>query len=529
MLRSEHLDLISLPSRIWDFAVIGGGATGASIALDAAARGCSVVLLEQSDFAKGTSSRSTKLVHGGVRYLQQGNIRLVREALRERSLLLKNANHLVHNLQFLLPCRNLWEEFFYGTGLKFYDLLALGSNFARTQMLTRHQIKTHFPALRSDYLRCGWLYHDGQFDDSRLVINLLQTAAKRGAAVLNYAPVTGLLKDSLGQIIGVVVQDLEAQREHTVHAKCVINAAGPFCDAIRKLDHADRAPIIATSQGVHVVLPKEFFPGKTAVIVPKTSDGRVAFMIPWHDHLVVGTTDTPIRTAAHEPSPLPEEIDFLLATAGDYLTRRPTRADVLSTFAGIRPLVLSKQGPVRTSALSRDFLIEIARSGLLTITGGKWTTVRKMAEACVDRALALAGIKGKKCVTHNLPIHGSYASRVPPTFSSVYGTDRPLIEQLASERPELAAPLHPKLPILGAEVVWAVRHEMARTVDDVLARRTRCLILNARAAIEVAPAVARIMATEMVKHATWEQEQVDSFRAIAQSYCPEGTGCSTSH
>ncbi len=517
MNRAASLHRLQERREPWDIAVVGGGATGIGIAVDAASRGYRVVLLEQSDFGKGTSSRSTKLVHGGVRYLQQGNLSLVMEALKERGLLLQNAPHLVHDLEFVVPNYLWWEAPFYGMGLKVYDMLAGKYGFGPSQLLSRDEVLERIPTLEQDGLRGGVKYHDGQFDDSRLLIHLAQTAAEQGACLLNYARVTSLAKDADGFITGLSFRDEETARDHSVAARCVVNATGPFCDELRRLDDADAAPMIAPSQGVHIVLPRDFLPRATAIMVPHTRDGRVMFAIPWHDHVVVGTTDTPIPTVSLEPQPLDHEVDFILETASGYLARRPGRADILSVFTGIRPLVKAGDG-ASTAALSRDHTIHISKSGLLTITGGKWTTYRKMAEDCVDHAIVLGRLAERPCVTKDLHVHGFHRRAEQFGALASYGSDAVGLEELAREQPALGKPLHEALPMCGAQVVWAARQEMARTVDDVLARRTRALYLNARAAIAMAPEVARLVAAEVRRDESWQQRQVADFNQIATAY-----------
>lgn len=519
MNREVMLQAITGQREIWDIAVIGGGATGAGIAVDAAARGYRVVLLEQSDFGKGTSSRSTKLVHGGVRYLQQGNIPLVMEALKERGLLLQNAPHLVRNLEFIVPNYAWWEAPFYGLGLKMYDLLAGSHGFGPSKILARDEVLQHIPTLEQDGLCGGVVYHDGQFDDSRLLINLLQTAVEQGASVLNYARVTNLVKDASGSVCGLTFRDEESSNEYTIGARCVINATGPFCDQVRRLDNDSAAPMIAPSQGVHLVLPREFLPGDSAIMVPHTRDGRVMFAVPWHGHVIVGTTDTPVPEAVLEPKPQAQEMEFLLQTAGRYLAKHPTQSDVLSVFTGIRPLVKSTD-KAGTAALSRDHTIQISHSGLLTIAGGKWTTYRKMAEDTVDRAVELAALPKRSCATNDLRVHGFQREleNAGPLVS--YGSDAGPITELIRERPELGLPLHDSLPICAAQVVWAARHEMARTVDDVLARRTRALFLNARAALAVAPSVARLLADTLGRDENWERRELVDFNQIAARFLP---------
>ena len=516
--RSSSLQRLLSHDSPWDMAVIGGGATGVGIALDAASRGYSVCLLEQSDFGKGSSSRSTKLIHGGVRYLQQGNVSLVMEALKERGILRRNAPHLVHDLSFIVPNYAWWEAPFYGIGMKVYDLLAFRYGFGKSRVLSREEVLERIPTLDQEGLRGGVLYFDGQFDDSRLLVNLAQTADEHGAALLNYAQVIGLTHDTEGFVNGLRFRDVESGNEYSISSRCVINATGAFSDGVRRIDDPKAAPMIAPSQGVHVVLDRSFLPGDSAIMVPRTSDGRVMFAIPWHDRALLGTTDTPISEVSLEPVPMEQEIDFILQTAAGYLARHPARADILSVFAGIRPLVKASAEATRTAALSREHTIHVAKSGLITIAGGKWTTYRKMAADCVDHAATLAHLDERPCITKTLKIHGAQSQSAQPGDLSLYGSDAESIRDLMNSDPALAQQLHPALPIYGAQVIWAVRQEMARTVDDVLARRTRALLLDAKAAVEIAPTVARIMATELGRDQQWQQRQIADFTSIASRY-----------
>lgn len=505
----------------WDMAVIGGGATGVGIAVDAASRGYSVCLVEQSDFGKGTSSRSTKLVHGGVRYLQQGNVSLVMEALKERGILRQNAPHLVHDRAFVVPNYAWWEAPFYGIGMKVYDLLAFRYGFKKSRLLSKEEVLAHIPNLEKEGLRGGVMYHDGQFDDARLLINLAQTAAENGAVLLNYARVVELTHDAEGFVSGLVFADQESGQRHTVAAHCVVNATGAFSDTIRRIDDPAAKPMIAPSQGVHLVLDRSFLSGDSAIMVPRTSDGRVMFAIPWHQHTLLGTTDTPIQKIDLEPVAFEEEIEFILNTASRYLARRPARSDVLSVFAGIRPLVKASE-VASTAALSREHTIEVGKSGLLSIAGGKWTTYRKMAEDCVDHAATLAKLNERPCVTKTLKIHGFHEQAEQFGELRYYGSDALALHELVKASAALREQLDPALPIQAAQVVWAVRQEMARTVEDVLARRTRALFLNAKAALAMAPAVARIMAGELERDESWQKKQIAEFSATAQHYllCP---------
>lgn len=517
MKREEMMSRLGQNSDPWDIVIVGGGATGAGIAVDAASRGYRVLLLEREDFGKGTSSRSTKLVHGGVRYLEQGNVSLVMEALKERGILLQNAPHLVHDLPFIVPNYSWWEAPFYGIGMKIYDLLAGKYGFGRSMILSREETLERLPTIRQDGLRGGVIYHDGQFDDSRLLIHLLATAVDHGATVLNYMGVVGFTQDDSGFLNGVVAMDAESGQSFTIPAKVVVNATGIFTDELRRFAEPEAKPMIAPSQGIHLVFERSFLKGDTAIMVPHTSDGRVLFAIPWHGHAVVGTTDTPVEGPSYEPVPFEHEIQFILDTAAQYLSRPPKREDVLSVYVGIRPLVKG-EGEGNTSALSRDHTIHIDSKGLLTIVGGKWTTYRHMAEDCVDHAIELGKLPDKPCVTRSLHIHGYQENTDRNSSLAVYGSDVEKIQSFISEDSELGQPLNPHLPYLAAEVVWAAREEMARTVDDVLARRLRALPLNAKAAIAMAPTVARLMARELGKDSVWIEKQEKAFLELAAHY-----------
>ncbi len=514
MNRTEMLQKLH-GTKCFDIAIIGGGATGMGVAVDAAARGLSVALVEAYDFGKGTSSRSTKLVHGGVRYLEQGNVPLVMSALKERGLLRQNAPHLVRDLAFVVPNYSWWEAPFYGIGLKLYDLLAGKYGFGTSKLLSRDETLQRLPNLESEGLSGGVVYYDGQFDDARLLIHLAMTAAEHGAALVNYCPATGLLRDSDGYVNGLTARDTETGETLTLSARVVINATGVFTDSIRRMADPQAEELVVTSQGIHLVFDRSFLKAETALMVPRTSDGRVLFVIPWHGHAVAGTTDTPVDAPSLEPRPLEEEIEFILETAGRYLTRQPTRADVLSVYVGLRPLV---KGDGKTSALSRDHLIHVDSTGLLTITGGKWTTYRHMAEDCVDHAITLGRLDEQPCPTKNLRIHGYMQNAETLGDLQVYGADAAAIQALAASDATLAEPLHSNLPMIGAEIVWAAREEMARTVEDALARRTRALFLNSRAAIEMAPRAAELLARELNRDAAWIQEQILAFRALASQY-----------
>lgn len=517
MKRNEMLKQARDRVEPWDMIIVGGGATGAGVAIDAATRGYATLLLEQADFGKGTSSRATKLVHGGVRYLEQGNVSLVMEALKERGLLRQNAPHLVSELPLIVPSYSWWEGPFYGIGLKLYQVLSGKYGFGASELLSKEETLKRLPSVNPEGLTGGVVYYDGQFDDTRLLINLVATAAEQGATLLNYAQVTGLQKGSDGIIHGLTWKDLETGESFEAKGKVVVNATGAFSDSVRHLAEPKASKMIAPSQGAHIVLDRSFLPGTNAILVPHTKDGRVMFALPWHNHTLVGTTDTPIEKATLEPVALDQEIDFILETAGLYLAKRPTKADILSVFAGIRPLVKMGDGK-NTAALSRDHTVHIDPSGLLTIAGGKWTTYRNMAQDAVNQAATLGDLPDKDCVTKTLNIHGFHTNAEKFGTLSFYGSDAPAIRQLIDNDSTLGRQLDAELPYMEAEVVWAVREEVARTVEDILARRTRALFLNSKAALRMAPRVAAILAKELGKDEKWQADQIKQFEQTAAGY-----------
>lgn len=502
----------------WDVVVIGGGATGLGIALDSTTRGYKTLLLEQVDFAKGTSSRSTKLVHGGVRYLAQGNIDLVREALYERGLMLKNAPHLVSNQSFIIPNYKWWDTLLYTVGLKIYDFLAGKLSFGKSKSISKDKTAQRLETIKKENLKRGVVYHDGQFDDSRLAINIAQTCIEHGATVLNHFKVKQLLKSEDGALEGVLATDTENNTEYSLKAKVVINATGVFTDEVLKMDDASGKDTIRPSQGIHLVLDKSFLPGNDAIMIPKTDDGRVLFLVPWHNRVVVGTTDTLLDSHSLEPKALDSEIEFILETANRYLTKKVNPEDVLSIFAGLRPLAAPKDASEKTKEISRSHKIIVSDSGLVTITGGKWTTYRRMAQDTINKVIELEKLPKADCKTKDLLIHGANGSDDKTSHLYIYGSDKKGINQLINNVPELGEKLHPRLEFTRAEIVWAIRYEMARTIDDILARRVRILFLDANAAIEIAPKVATILADELNKNDDWKHKQISSFRDIASHY-----------
>ena len=518
MNRKAVLKKIRKKEKEWDIVIVGGGSTGLGCAVDAASRGYKTLLLEQVDFSKGTSSRSTKLVHGGVRYLQQGDVSMVFEALQERGLMFKNAPHLVTNQSFIIPTYDFWGGPFYTVGLKVYDMMAGKLGLGPSKHLSFEETIDAIPTVEKEGLRGGVIYQDGQFDDSRMAISLAQTCVDYGGTVLNYCKVTALIKD--GELItGVVAVDQETGEEFKIKTKVVINATGVFADEVIQMDEPGKRDLITPSQGIHLVLEKDFLPNKYAIMVPHTSDGRVMFAVPWHNHVVVGTTDTLIENHSLEPVALESEVDFVLQTAGQYLLKQPTRKDVLSVFAGLRPLAKPEDENKATKEISRGHKIIISISGLITIVGGKWTTYRKMAEDTIEKAIMLGGLPERECITKHLPIHGFRMDIDPYTDQMApYGINKEDILLIGEEEENMAGFISGKLSILKSQVAWAVRKEMARTVEDVLARRTRALFLDARESIRIAPEVASVMAKELKQDEAWINSQVRAFELVAKNY-----------
>jgi glycerol-3-phosphate dehydrogenase len=514
--RNENLERLR-DGATWDVVVIGGGATGLGSAVDATSRGYRTLLLEARDFAHGTSSRSTKLIHGGVRYLAQGNLVLVREALHERGVLLRNAPHLVHARDFLVPAYRWLDLPYYGIGLKAYDWLAGKYSLGASHRASKSVVIARIPTIRKEGLHGGIVYTDGQFDDARLAITLARTLVDLGGAALNYASATGFAKKN-GRITGVAVRDEETGETVEIKARVVINATGVYVDALRRLDNADAPRLLTPSQGAHLVLDRSFLPGETALLVPRTDDGRVLFTIPWHDRVVVGTTDTPVNNLPVEPLTFHEEIAYLLKHVARYLERSPGPTDVLSTFAGLRPLLRGRIGS-STAKLSREHAVEVSATGLVTITGGKWTTYRRMAIDAVNKGAQVGGLPDRPSATAELLLHGwrPDAGELDKSLLG-YGSDERHLIALFSQRPEWNQRLHPSLPYRAGEVSWAARHEAARSVEDVLARRTRALFLDARASIEAAPRVAALLAAELNRDQAWQDRQVAQFRELAARY-----------
>jgi len=517
MQRKELINQIHTDTT-WDIVIIGGGATGLGAAVEAATRGYKTLLLEQYDYTIGTSSRSTKLVHGGVRYLAQGDIFLVLEALKERGILLKNAPHLVSNQSFLIPSYTWWYKPFYTIGLTFYDLLSGRLRFGKSIPYSRKKTLKKIPTLEKSKLNGSVLYHDGQFDDARLGINLVQTFMENGGTALNYMKVKDFLKEN-GKISGVVAKDAETGKVYPIKSKVVLNATGVFVDKILKKDNPNAHKIVKPSQGVHIVIDKKFLQSDYAMMIPKTSDGRVLFAVPWHNRVLLGTTDVPKDKPVIEPEVTDEEIDFILDTASRYLDKHPTRADIKSVFAGLRPLAAPKKDANgKTKEISRKHKIITSESGLVSIIGGKWTTYREMGKDAIDKLVEQVNLPKHKSVTEHLHIHGYKENMSHRNPLYYYGSDLKEIEKLIKERPALSEWLSEELHINKAQVVWAVHHEFARNVEDVLSRRTRTLILDAKESIKLAPKVAEIMAKELGHDKKWTESQVQKYNEIAKGY-----------
>ena len=512
-MRANQLELLQSD---FDVLIIGGGATGLGIAVDAATRGYRTALVEAGDFAQATSSRATKLVHGGVRYLASGQIHLVYEALHERAVMLRNAPHLVQPLAFVLPAYKWIDLPFYGIGLKIYDLLSGKSTMGPTSILSKSETTQRLPNIATKDLCGSIMYHDGQFDDARLALALARTAQDHGAIVMNYVRSKSFLKTG-NKITGAVVQDVESGTEITVRAKTVVNATGIFVDDLRTQDDPTIPKLLSVSRGTHIVVAASVLAGDTAIMVPKTPDGRVIFAIPWSGRVVIGTTDLAATTVEMEPGHQESEIEFLMETINPYLATPIHRSDILSVFSGLRPLVTGKSAT--TSKLSREHHIDTSPTGLITVAGGKWTTYRRMAEDVLDFAIKHQMLPNKPCQTNTVKIHGAPATGAPaPGPLSRYGTDAAEIQRLQQSDPALAATIDSALPFTFAEVVFAVRHEMARTIEDVVSRRMRALLIDAKAAERAAPAVASLMAKELSAPFEWEQHQITAFQQLASTF-----------
>lgn len=515
--RNEALQNINKTTE-WDVIIIGGGATGLGTAVDAASRGYKTLLVEKYDFAKGTSSKSTKLVHGGVRYLANGDVKLVFSALKERGLIFKNAPHVSFVQSFVIPSYSFFNKLKFLVGLKLYDWMAGSLRIGKSTLLNKKEVLEKLPKVKSTGLSGGIQYFDGQFDDARLALNLAQTAAEHGATILNYTEAISIEKDPYGKVNGLTFIDSETKQTYSVKGRSIINATGIFVDDILKLVTPSHKNLVRPSQGTHIVIDKKFLGNDDALMIPETSDGRVLFGVPWHGKVLLGTTDTPLNEHQIEPRPLEEEIEFILNTASDYLDNPPTRKDVLSVFAGLRPLAAPTEGNENsTKEISRDHKLIKGESNLITITGGKWTTYRKMAEETVDMAIHAGQLENRPCKTTTLHIHG-YTKQKNAGHWQVYGTDYEKIQELVKEKPQLGEKLHTDYAFIAAEVVWACHQEMVVNIEDFLARRIRFLLLDAKASLEVAPKVAKIMAEELNKEDSWIEKEIENYSTLVKNY-----------
>lgn len=517
--RSKILeDIAHHGTKKWDVIIIGGGATGLGCAVDASSRGYKTLLLEKYDYSKGTSSKATKLVHGGVRYLKQGHFKLVIEALKERGYLFKNAPHLVKNLTFNIPVYSFFEKMKYYIGLYLYDFLSGHYSFGASRSLSKKEIIHAIPGIKKNNLSGGISYQDGQFDDSRLAIELMRTCTDHGGSTLNYAEVTGFIKDEKGKITGCEFIDTVNNEKIVVNGKVFINATGVFVDNILQIDEPGKKQTVVASQGSHIIVDKKFLPGNQALMIPETSDGRVLFFIPWHNKCLIGTTDNKVESINIEPRPLEQEIDFILETANQYMDPAPQREDILSAFAGLRPLAAPTGDKKSTKEISRSHKITVSNSGLVNIIGGKWTTYRKMAEDTINIAARNGRLLHSDCRTKQLSLHGFAWQKDPHDPYFIYGDDADKLHENEKKNPFLKEKIHPKLPYTYAEIDWAIDHEMAMTIEDILARRTRSILLDAKATIEIAPAIAEFMAKKINEDSKWIKDQIDAFNSFAEGY-----------
>jgi glycerol-3-phosphate dehydrogenase len=515
MQRSTQINQLQ-QTQVWDVVIIGGGATGVGAALDAASRGYSTLLLEKFDFGKGTSSKSTKLVHGGVRYLAQGNYKLVKEALKERGLLLKNAPNITKSQAFVLPVFSYWQWFYYAAGLLLYDFLSGKLSLGKTKIFGKHKTIQALPSINPASLVGSIVYYDGQFNDTRLLIDIAKKAIQFKACILNYAEVISFEKNSEQKVSGLQFKDILNNKIYKVPAKTIINATGVFVDALMKLDHATHAPIIAASQGIHLVISKVFFEGTNALMIPKTKDGRVLFAVPWNDVIVVGTTDTPTDKIEAEPTALQHEIDFVLDHFNEYCSTKITLNDVQSVFVGLRPLV--KKAKSHTALMSRDHSIIVSESGVVNITGGKWTTYRKMAQDAVDNAVFSGKLEKRNCITQTLQVNNLANENLEYPHLKIYGAEAIVIENFINQNSYHQQKIHQTLPLTVGEVIWIIQNEMPQTIEDVLSRRTRVLFSNTAVAIEIAPIVGELLKAHFNKSQSWVNHQVELFVEVAKKY-----------
>ncbi len=505
------------PDKVWDIAVIGGGCSGFGVMLDALSRGLSVVLLERGDIGQGTSSRSTKLLHGGVRYLAKAHVKLVFEAVRERGGLLRNAKHLTHVQPFVIPVYSRLQALWYTLGLKFYDLLAGTRSLGKSRYLSKAETMRRMPMLKTERLRGGVLYHDGQFDDARLIISLAETCTTLGGAVLNYCSVLGLQKDVSGKVNGLRFLDQVSGVEHFLTARMVVNATGIFTDEVGRMDSPQSAPTVVASQGSHLVLPAEILSSNNALLIPQTSDGRVLFAVPWQGKVVLGTTDIRVDAPSAEPKISDAEVDFILSTAARYFNKPISRSDVRSVFAGLRPLSAPAATGAKTKEISRSHKVIVSPSGLVSITGGKWTTFRKMGQDAVAHFTKVTGQRLAPSRSATMNLGGEQPAQAQGKYLQ-YGSQAVAIEAFVNAHPQWNIPLHPAHDYTLAQVVWAVRYEMALHLDDVLSRRLRLLMLDANAARIVAPQVAALMAEELGHDMEWVQGELKAFYTLLERY-----------
>lgn len=486
----------------WDIVIIGGGATGVGTAIDAASRGYKTLLVEKYDFGKGTSSKSTKLIHGGVRYLEQFNFKLVKEALKERSILLKNAPHLVKPIAFFLPVYSWWERFYYGLGLKIYDLFTYQSTLQKSTFFTKSATIQQLPSLQSKKIVGSIRYYDAQFNDCELLLHLVLTAEKYGATMLNYHSFENFTFDQKGKINGGCMINEITGEKRIVQSKIIINATGVFTDNIRQQLNQQAPKIVKASQGIHLILSNQFHKGNNAIIIPKTINNSVLFIIPWHNKTLIGTTDTAVENITIEPIAQQKEINFILTTAAKYLKTKPTFSDIESIFVGLRPLINQSND---TTQISREHFIEVSKQHLISITGGKWTTYRKMAEDVVNKAIEIGQLKPAKCITKEVLIFGHPNELIMATEIQL-SKEKKLLENKKNYKP-----IHNQLPITKADIIINIRKFHCKNIEDFLCRRTRLALTHPAYSLEIAPKVAKIFAKELGHSKEWRKKQVANY------------------
>lgn len=502
-------------SQPFDVIVIGGGATGLGVAVESVTRGYRTLLLEAYDYGKGTSSKSTKLVHGGIRYLANFDFALVKEGLEERYYFLNNAPHVAKKQSYLIPFHGFFEKVKYSLGIALYDKFAKNKKIGKSRFLSKKQMLSQAPQINLRGLSGGAIYYDGVFDDTRMLVTLLRTFEEQGGVAFNYHPVTDFTYQG-NRINGVKVLNSLQDQQLEFSAKVVINATGTLTDILlNKAEPQLQHKTISVAQGTHLVFDKAIFNSPHCLVIPETSDGRILFVSPWHDKIIVGTTDVPIEQPSIEPVAQPAEIAFILETLNRYTAKPVTKEQVRSVFCGQRPLVCDPTEKA-TKKISRKHEILETANGLISIVGGKWTIYRRMGEDTINYAVQRNYLPASQSVTQNFKLFG-YSTSVLESVLSVYGSQADAILTIQKQTANFAK-IHPDLPYLQAEVIYQVREEHAKTVEDVLARRTHAVLLDAKAARQSAKLVAQLMATELDCDEVWVERQVQAFENFITAY-----------